>query len=223
MNLTTSLGFKRLPLNNELGSVLLPVCVLILVLAVLLSSILDKFRGQTTNAMLLQSQAERAYLIGAIQIAFSDPAICAENLTSDAFGTSLSEIRSRSDRGRVRLNFPGSTDFDVFQNQTREHLRILNLGFTPFRSFTTPEATHYLTELEIAIQSTSNSMSLAPISVPFYLGFKNGRLVSCQSSFYVENTSPPQTIENSLCNRVRSSSVFNPSTGSCGILVSGGG
>jgi hypothetical protein len=174
----------RLRFFDEQGSILIPILIFAVILnivaGILAINIRTELNAQTRSRLVIDA----SNLGLTIQMMLSTPGACHANLVSNGFGTSLSEVNSRSAAGQIQILDASSQSF-LSANQNYNHLSVQGLAFSPTPKLLSAAEPSYLSNLTIAVMAGDLNGMQIPVVVPFYFFTdpRNGQF-SCFATSY---------------------------------------
>lgn len=216
--------------NNNRGATLVSILVLGAVIALTATSILFSFRSRQQTLAHDQAREDFMNLSTQIRMLFSSKEACKLNLTGAAFGNTLDQLKALSTTRDIKVVMrpAGSAALQTYIQKNRKIDRLIIQGtrFENIRPLTVYSGTDrtYLADFTISVTDSFN-VALKEFALPFYLTTNaGGALTSCFATSYPLESSPHLTMEDLLCQQLRSNNtfVFSPSEHSC-VIVSAGG
>jgi hypothetical protein len=192
------------PVHGDKGSIIAPIILLSLVIAITISSMIVYFQTPQKLQARARHRNELENIRSVLVMYYSSEAACQAQILKGNFGGNISSMSS------VSLDSPdpsyGST---LAAGQTVNQIKIDSMGFNKIVDLSTglnfagglpPKNKGYRATLEIKA-SDSMLMSFPLVTIPFYLVTdSSGKLLSCRiTSFIDPEKSPNLTTEDFLC------------------------
>lgn len=219
--------------NNNHGATLVSILVLSAVIALTGTAILFSFKSRQQTQMNMQAKEDLMNLSTKLKMMFSSKEVCKMNLASNAFGTTLNQLKSRSATKDIRIvNKPiGSATPQIYLEKNKPIERLVFQGgyfdnIRPLEKYSSTNET-YLADLKIST-TDAFKVSLKEISFPFYITTNSaGTLTDCFATSYPVEGDTTTTLEDILCNEIRRqfdsslTYVFSPSEHACVKVAAG--
>ncbi len=212
-------------IKNEKGMTILPILLFGIGAMILFSSFSIFFDNNNKLQKKARIVEETANLSTAVRMMFSNPTNCAQNLTPQAFGQNIQQLRNKSENGSVQIVYSNGSGINanvmVAANSNYYQLPIAGVRFGSVTS--DPQIPFaFRTELQIMIKDGVTN-NIKPITIPFVMVTNSGtgQLESCYATSYAptDPASPPSifntTIENAICNRLEVGTFYLPQEKSC--------
>ena len=200
--------FALKAISNQKGMIILPVIIFGLIVTIVFSTLILNFQYQQKIQARNRTKEETANLIALVQMLNAMPTgingCTQNNLVPGVFGTSVAELTTLSSAKDIKMKYPPSADlqfngtFLLKKNQNYSQFKVTNVFFSPLSQPHATDANSYFAELNIETMDALSS-ALPTIIIPFYFTSNGGILNSCFSTSYVSGSSPPQTLQDALC------------------------
>jgi hypothetical protein len=159
-----------------------------------------------------------------IKMLYAQDKNCKQNLTANAWGTTLQELKARSNNGSIRLLYPTngpSTGVFLASNNMTQKTVVKEMAFKNISLVNTLDNTAHRMDLEVTVSDGHNG-NLKPLTIPFYIiTDSTDKLVSCFATSYPfinseKATQQNTTMEDFLCSQFyQIDSVYSPSGKTC--------
>jgi hypothetical protein len=209
-------------LKNHQGFVIVSALVLSAALVIGFAFFLNQLGTQQKVVAQNRSKAMRLNLVNSISMIFGDVAMCANNISAQNFGTSLSQLDSLSNQGKIQLQTAGGVtgpDAGIFLSTTKKFQNLLQVDkvFFANRSTINAATNSYVANLTVQITDTS-AFNLRPVVIPFYLWTDaSGTIQGCYATNYMDpDASAPSTIQDMVCHElIGTTKKFDPVLREC--------
>jgi hypothetical protein len=195
------------------GYAILPLLFLLIFIGISFSFVHSRINDRMSFDRRQRISVAAKHVATTISMIYSNRQSCLANLDNGHLAGSLSQLKARSDTGKLRLRIPGNNAVAIARNSQFLGLKIsdIRLG-NPIQPFPTEQG--FIIPLNVSVEVGAN-LPAQTVSIPFYfVSDAVGKIRDCYATAYT-NPQMSLTLEDAICKQSDPTQIYTASGQFC--------